>query len=412
MDTLRIEFPLKSKQKLVETEAVKLMMKGLKKLIDFGAIKGDLDDILLNYSFEDRYGYAVAELKKDSLVDASKLNSIGASFQYPQDAKPEDIKLEDKQFSVQSIEIRMKELRWTPKIRFTQTIRDFRKYWKSKSSKLMKDPVQAKRLRNLFLLELSGIFAEVLPYIEEGKQLAALTGINVLTQGMTSSARDLSLAYRKALRASKTGQLSKNVYTGLRIQYNNFINQLIPQVFPGINEVISGADKESSRSFSDTTYGVVTITSDDIKPWEDLINSIRGQLESTKAPVIVTIGANEFRFDSMNAINSMESKQMTKMTTQFSNGRVRMFDDNGDYCGYVSMIKIEDSSAPYSLKYEFKPYKNLEEARETIIKDPNFKYKRVKDRIVKTKEEFDSLIESWRLECQDLNAKANSYGSN
>jgi hypothetical protein len=331
METIRIEFPLKNKQKLTEDRAVEVMMTGLRKLVEFGALKGNVDDFLQNYEFEDKLGYALAVIKKEALVDASKLNSIGASFQYTQEVEPEEVLIQDKQFSMQSIEIRMREMKWAPKLRFANTIRDFRKYWKAKQSQMAKDPVLAKRVQNLFLLEISGIFAEILPYIEEGRQLAVLTGINVVTQGMTSAARDLSLAYRKALKASKTGQLSKTVYTGLRTQYNRFISELIPQVFPGIEEILgSKSSEEGSKRFSEVGTGIITLTADIIAPWEGLLTKIKGKLENGES-VNIKIGGEEFIFGENNKLDSFEAKQFTKSEEKnFSDGRVRIFTSDRD----------------------------------------------------------------------------------
>ena len=146
-----------------------------------------------------------------------------------------------------------------PKVKFRVTILDYQRYYAANKAKLLADPVTLTKLKNMFLLDTMGIFNEILPHIQEGKQLANLTGLTNVTKGMNTQARDLSLAYKRALDQSKTsGALSKNILMTLKDKYALFMNSLVSQVFPGIDNIKAEAVKESpqgtqvtSRSFAD-----------------------------------------------------------------------------------------------------------------------------------------------------------------
>jgi hypothetical protein len=237
MDTIRIEFPIKNSDAFSEEEAVSEMVKGLNKLIEFGALKGKLDDFIQNYEVANPGGYAVAIINRDALVDASKLNSIGSSLSFPIEKTPDRVEIEERSFSASTIQERLRMSGLNPRMKFRSTILDYQKYYKSNQSKLKKTPVLMTRLKNMFVVDMMGIFNEILPYIQEGKQLATLTGLTTVTEGLNTVSKDLSVAYRKALIQSKDGQLSRSVLQNLQRKYSEFMNILIPQVFPGIEEM-------------------------------------------------------------------------------------------------------------------------------------------------------------------------------
>jgi hypothetical protein len=288
MKVVNIEFPLKSSMKLTEPEAVKVMMAGLQKLIEFGAIRGNIDDILRSYEFTDKLGYAIAVVDKDCIIDASKLNSIGASYVYHVDPiNPKTEEDEIRQFSVATIQERLRISSMDPKIRFRLTIQDYKKYWKGSLNKIKAKPEMAKRLRNMFLVDLMGIFSEILPYIQEGKQLAALIGVNAITDGLTTSSRELSNAYRKALNQSKTGQISKGVYTGLQAKYSEFVNLLIPQIFPGIDDILKSTSESENKSFSgENNGGILTIVADDVEKLRAIISEIEVRTKNNHIAIV------------------------------------------------------------------------------------------------------------------------------
>jgi hypothetical protein len=328
MDTIRIEFPLKDKNILTEINAVKVMMKGLQDLIKVGAIKGELDTILVDYEFNDKLGYAIAILKKDALVDSSKLQTVGGGLISEQDGT-NPLDLEVRGFSVATIQERMKAAAMNPKIRFRLTIQDYKKYWKSSLSKIKTNPLLARRLRNMFLTDLTGIFSEVLPYIEGGKQLGMLVGINTVTEGMEKVAKDLSMAYKKALQQSKNG-LSKNILKGLQVTYTEFINLLVKQVFPGIEEIIKGAENVD-KNFSTTSVSTVTLTLEDSKRLLAVIDYLKDTLDLNTPEVTVKIicedKSKEFKLNKSNTeIISIETKESTVAEYSYlEDGRIKLF---------------------------------------------------------------------------------------
>jgi hypothetical protein len=258
MDTIKIEFPINYVRPFDQASAIKYMMEGMTKLIKFGAIKGNLDDIIVNYEIHNPGGYAIAEIKKEALVDGSKLQSTGASMTYPfhkDDFKIDSVKLDStqRQFSTATIQERLKISKLDPKIKFRLTVRDYQKFWKSNSSKM--DKSTALKLRNMFLMDTMGIITEVLPLIGEGKMISQLTGLNSVTKDMNNVARELSTAYRKAIKQSKTGSLSKSVLQPLQQKYNEFVNLLVPQVFVGFNDIIG------TKSYSLTSDGRIRLFS-------------------------------------------------------------------------------------------------------------------------------------------------------
>lgn len=328
MKTIRIEFPLKNSIRLSEVEAVQAMMTGLKKLVEFGAIRGKIDDILHSYEFTDKLGYAIAIVDRDCVVDASKLNSIGASFVYhvdPANVKTTEEEM-DKTFSATTIQERLRVNGLNPKIRFRLIIQDYKKYWKSQQTKIKSNPIIARRLKNMFLVDLTGIFSEILPYIQEGKQLNALIGVNQVTDGLTTASKNLSNAYRKALQQSKTGQLSKSIFQGLQVQYSEFLNLLIPQVFPGIEDILKSADTESNKSFSEHQEGIMTVIANDVDQLAALVTEIDKHLAEGDVEVIVnpTKGGKSFKYlNSDFKIHSIDHKQLTQ-TVESSEAEVEI----------------------------------------------------------------------------------------
>jgi hypothetical protein len=108
----------------------------------------------------------------------------------------------------------------------------------------------------MFLTDVMGMFTEVLPQIEEGKQLATLVGTSQVTPKLNKVARELSMAYRRALKMEKNSeQLNKGVYSRLKKSYTEFMTELLEQVFPGMNE----GQKEESRKYSHTSDGRIDL---------------------------------------------------------------------------------------------------------------------------------------------------------
>jgi hypothetical protein len=106
-----------------------------------------------------------------------------------------------------------------------------------------------KNLKNMFLQDMNGLMVEILPFIGEGKQLSQLIGLNQVTQGMNTIARDLSLTYRRAMRANDTqGQIPKTIFNKLKTQYTEFMNTLVKSVLPGVEEMLPKNEESAKES--------------------------------------------------------------------------------------------------------------------------------------------------------------------
>lgn len=248
-DYLSIQFPIEAKPPLSEEQAIEGMNYGLARLIEEGAIKGPIDEVLKDFDCDLDSGYIIAHLTPDSLYDGSKLNTVGASSIYE---VPEGyVKLGDggessKTFSAATIQERLRLSKLNPKVRMRYTVMDYKRYYKSKLESLKKHPEQLKALKNMFLVDLMGIMQEIVPYIEEGKQLNTLLGVSQVSPGMQKVARDLSIVYRRALKSDKAqGQIPKGIYSKLKEAYADFMGQLVVSVFPGIQETLSSQTEET-----------------------------------------------------------------------------------------------------------------------------------------------------------------------
>lgn len=331
MELINIEFPIKNNPTFTEEQAVSGMINGLNKLIEFGALKGKVDDFVQNYKIANPGGFAIAVIDKSALVDASKLNSIGAGLSFPVDLPNEEVDLKDRQFSAATIQERLRINGLNPRMKFRVTILDYKKYYKANQSKLQKNPEMMKRLKDLFLVDMMGIFNDVLPYIQEGKQLSTLTGLTTITDGLNTISKDLSLAYRKALKQSKTGQISKSVFQTLQMKYAQFMNQLIPQVFPGIEDIKL---TEATKTHSSKTVGVVTVETtnpDAVKSLLEYIQKIGNGGHSFD--IVVDPENSEYRKkfdwdgDGSDKISKITATEVnSKEYSITSDGRIKLFD--------------------------------------------------------------------------------------
>jgi len=179
---------------------------------------------------------------EDILAEALVDTDLGMLDDYTEDF---DLLDDIKEFSASSINERLRVSKMDKKLRFRYLIMDYKRYYAQKRKQLESKPEQMKMLRNMFLQDIMGIFTEILPYIEQGKQLNTLIGVSQVTPAVNKQARNLSLIYRRALKAEKSsGQIPKTVYQSLKKAYLDFVNALIPQVFPGMEEVLSGKSEE------------------------------------------------------------------------------------------------------------------------------------------------------------------------
>lgn len=250
MDNILIQFPVNNVPSMTEEKALERMNQGLQKLLEIGAIKGDsIDEILVDYILQLRAGYIIAKLVPDCILDASKLNTVGSSLIYDASKVIEEMPLvnleEQKIFSASSINERLRIAKLNPKLRLRYLVMDHKRYFKANKKKLQKNPELMNKLKGIFLSDLNALFNEVLPYIVEGKQLNTLIGVSQVTPTLSKIARDLSLAYKRALKSERsTGQIPKMLYQRLKNSYTEFLNQLFSQVYKGSGNIESTEENE------------------------------------------------------------------------------------------------------------------------------------------------------------------------
>ena len=110
-----LQFPITSGAIATNEIAIQEMITGLKRLIETGAIKGKLDDILKDYEVNLDARYTKAYLEPGVLHDASKLNTVGSAVSY----NPSE---EQRTFSVATILERLRLAKRDPKIRLRMIV--------------------------------------------------------------------------------------------------------------------------------------------------------------------------------------------------------------------------------------------------------------------------------------------------
>jgi hypothetical protein len=225
----------------------------IQQLIESGALKGNADEFLKDYTVDEATNYINITIPQSALGLTNELEVVGAATCPTYKVATDMLQYIDaidgqlKTFSAATINERLRIAMRTPKVRFRYVIMDYKRFFKQKESQLKKNPELAQKLRNMFLTDVMGMFTEVLPQIEDGKQLATLVGTSQVTPKLNKVARELSMAYRKALKMEKTsGQINKSYYTRLKKSYTEFMNELLEQVFPGLEY----EQKEESRRYS------------------------------------------------------------------------------------------------------------------------------------------------------------------
>lgn len=239
MESIELKISLKNTHgSISDNEAIKQMKKAVSSLISQGALKGTLSKIILDFNIVSNSGsdYAIVSIDKSSFKDGSKLTSVGASLIPSGDPILSTLGGESKTFSITTIKERIRVGKMSPRVRFRLTIVDYKKYYMANKTALDKDPAHLAILVRLFLSDLMEMFDSVLPYIKDGKQLGQMLGIEQVARGLNQSARELSIAYKKALNSEETsGAPTPSFYKLLAAKYKEFINQLLIQIFPGID---------------------------------------------------------------------------------------------------------------------------------------------------------------------------------
>lgn len=277
--------PIIQNPALTDEMIVEQMMKQLQILVEVGALKGEIDNILKDFTISKEAGYIDAVIDNECLIFPDKLQTVAAGlcpkYEIPEEYRVQDNIVENngfKLFSAATIQERLRIASRNPRLRFRYTIMDYKRYWKNKGKALMNDKEALKNFRNMFLTDMMGMFTEILPFIEEGKQLATLVGLSQVSTSLNKSARELSLAYKRALtQEGSTGAINKTLYQKLKKNYTEFMMQLLNVVFPGMvgdaqeqeeveapkgrSEVVE--QKEESRKYSRTSDGRISLFSNE-----------------------------------------------------------------------------------------------------------------------------------------------------
>jgi len=226
MNNFKIQLSYDQSKQLTEEQVAEFVLMKVTNLISEGALVGDPKDILIDYEVPELEGVVYVELENGCLLDAAKLNTEGASMVNP------EIDTTPRTFSVASIRERLTQMDKAPRARLKTMIRDYVKYYQSQSKNLMDNQELLTQFLSLFVLDLMGLFNDILPEIKSGKQLGTLLGLKSVSNELNEIAGRLSVAYKKALRAEESsGQLTKGILSVLKETYSEFIHALVNELF-------------------------------------------------------------------------------------------------------------------------------------------------------------------------------------
>jgi hypothetical protein len=272
METIRIKLNLKTDKPLDEFYASEQIKAAMNNLVKFGAFKGEPDKILHNYDIIlGPTNYAILDIAKDAYIDSAPLASVGAE-KISDEVLPEgnSVLESNKTFSQATINERLRIAKMDPKQRCRYTVMDYKRFWKAHGEQLKSDPENAKCVTQMFISDFMNMFNTILPHIEEGKQLNSLLGLQVIAPGISKEARELSMAYRRALKSeASNGAPTPALYKILASKYRAFLNELLLAIFPGIEgiQVNRGEDKkipvkeeptsEETKAESVKTYSIL-----------------------------------------------------------------------------------------------------------------------------------------------------------
>lgn len=255
METIKIRIPLNVTRPVSESMAVEQLNAAIIKLIKVGALKGEPSEFMVGYDVKnyDAENCVVVEINKDALVDVAPFTTVGGGLSLD-DEKFHwwDDKVElPKTFSVATIKERLRLKGKDMRFQVRYLINDYRRYWNSQKDKLQASETDRNNLIQIFLSDLMQLFNTILPSIKEGKQLSALLGLNSISPQLNKVAKDLSFAYKLALKSEEAnGAPTKNRYIDLVGKYKAFLNALIPVVFEGIQ--VGNQQKEEAKEDTKT----------------------------------------------------------------------------------------------------------------------------------------------------------------
>lgn len=284
MDNIGIKIPLNTSKPLTEEGATVQMQVALDKLIQVGALVGNIADILVDYDIHlDGDKYVTVIIKGDAYVDAAKFQIIGgekvfSDFECSDDEmdyeamrlgidKLDLYEAENegnvvKSFSQATIQERLRISKYDPRVAFRYMILDYKRYFAMKKSQIEADPKLMKQLKGLFLSDLMGMFNRILPSIIDGKQLTTLLGVSNISPDLTHSARELSILYKRALMNEKqTGAISPTNYKRLSAKYKEFVDVLLSKVFEGTKDTDKSGNVETKQHSKILSDGRISLFS-------------------------------------------------------------------------------------------------------------------------------------------------------
>jgi hypothetical protein len=257
---------------LSEAELVAQMQIQVAKLIADGALKGTMDEIIKDFSFDVPGGYISITMDDSHLGMTNHLNLVGASI-CPKYIVPED-QLETniaeandgtlRNFSMASIQERLRVATKNPKIRFRYTVLDYKKYAKAKAQQLSSNHEMATKFYNMFLTDMMGMIIEVMPLLEEGKQLGTLIGTSQVSPKLMGTARNLSRIYKRLKTIeNKSGMINKNLYKQFKDLYSKFLTDLAEIVMPDVVQNMQTKEnvEMKSKKYSYTEEGRISLFS-------------------------------------------------------------------------------------------------------------------------------------------------------
>lgn len=194
------------------------------------------------------------------LIKSSKINGVFTKLKAKQFSasgvveEANDVEIKEKQFSVSTLKIRVKEGMMSPRMRFRRLILDYRQLIRQMGGAEKIDPETLKAMKSLFTSDVLDIMKQITPDIMAGKQINTLIGASSLGKGVRVAAQKLQMPFKMAMNESaKQGFVSKMRYQGIQDAYIDFINSLMSDIFGEAGgEVVAVGDDIKSKSSSST----------------------------------------------------------------------------------------------------------------------------------------------------------------
>ena len=151
------------------------------------------------------------------------------------DQPMENIKNEQRNYSVATLKERLRYNKLSPRQSFRRLILDYRQLIKGQGSKGL-DPVDEKILKSLFTTDILNILKQIHPEILKGKQIATLLGASSLGKSTRVAAQKLQIPYKMISKEiEKNGAPTPNRFKKLSEAYLEFINSMVEDVFGSSN---------------------------------------------------------------------------------------------------------------------------------------------------------------------------------